>query len=248
MIEIEHVDLLQIARDLHDLPRGMERFQEYLSTILNETRDDAKYPPLSAMNPMGREHVSARLDELIALDAEAVAADAAHEAAKHFPEIDGRYQHGLVVVDDLRGGWTNRYTVDAGVRFGDSHALMKRGWLSTLLWVSEPATADGVRRAVLASVFRYLYRVGREAPRTLRQMMAQEGVVGQFAGWTPTLDADDLEYSREVLGPYLDSDDWTVCIAALFGDEAARSLGYPPLGVSANAALDLALLDAQTTP
>ncbi len=244
MIEIDPVELLQIARDLHDLPRGMGRFQAYLTTILNDARDDAKYPSLAAMNPMGREHVSARLDELLALGAEAIAADAAREAARPFPELDGHFKHGLVVVDDLHGGWTNRTTVDANLRFGDDSAMVKRGWLNTLLWVSETPTAESVRRAVLGSMFRTFYRIGRGAPRTLRQMMTQEGVVGRFAGLTPTLDADDLDYSREVLAPYLDSDDWAVSIAALYGDEAARSLGYPPLGLSPKAGLEVALADA----
>lgn len=245
MIEIEHVELLRMARDLHDLPRGMGRFQEYLTTILNDARDNPRYPPLVAMNPMGREHVAARLDELMALDAEAIAADAAREVARHFPNLDGDYKHGLVVVDDLHGGWTNRFTVDAGMRFGDGSAMLKRGWLSTMLWVSETPTAESVRRAVLASVFRSFYRFGQDAPRTLRQMLAQEGAVGRFAGLTPTLDADDLDYSREVLASYLDSDDWAVCMAALFGDQAAISLGYPPLGLSASAGLDVSLADEQ---
>jgi hypothetical protein len=51
---IEHVPLLKTQRELHDLPRGMERFEAYLKTMLNDTRDDVRYLPLLVMNPMGR--------------------------------------------------------------------------------------------------------------------------------------------------------------------------------------------------
>ena len=61
---------------------------------------------------------------------------------------------------------------------------------------------------------------------------------------TPALDADDLAYTREVLAPLLDADDKPTLVAALFGDDAARDLGYTPLGLSRNAGLALARADA----
>ena len=32
-MKLDYVPLLRIQRELHDLPRGMERFREYLRTI-----------------------------------------------------------------------------------------------------------------------------------------------------------------------------------------------------------------------
>src|SRR5215213_8032212 len=109
-MHIEHVELLKIARDLHDIPRGMERFSEYLRLITNDDQSDVRFAPLVAMNPMGREHVAERLDELLAMGAEQIAADAARDAEQRLPDAQGDYKHGLVVMDDVRGGWTNRYT------------------------------------------------------------------------------------------------------------------------------------------
>jgi hypothetical protein len=76
-MQIEHFPLLQVQRDLHELPRGMDRFHEYLRVMVNAEGDDLELAPLVMMNPMGREHVTARLDELLALGADEIATEAA---------------------------------------------------------------------------------------------------------------------------------------------------------------------------
>jgi len=79
-MDIKHIPLLQIQRDLHERPRNMARFHEYLRTIfggdVSEENDIPQLVPLIAMNPMGRTHVNDRLEQLLALGAEAIAADA----------------------------------------------------------------------------------------------------------------------------------------------------------------------------
>jgi hypothetical protein len=80
-------------------------------------------------------------------------------------------------------------------------------------------------------------------------MLAQEGHVMAAAGCTsPTLDADDIAYTREVLLPFLDADDMRTAIQCLFGDNAGRTLGFSPLGLSSCAGLALALHDATLNP
>ena len=76
-------------------------------------------------------------------------------------------------------------------------------------------------------------------------MLEQEGYAAARAGCTrPSLDADDLEYTRTVIAPHLDAHDRATVIACLFGDVAANALGYPPHGLSDRAGLVLALHDA----
>ena len=85
--------------------------------------------------------------------------------------------------------------------------------------------------------------------RTLRDMLAQEGHVLRAAGCAgPVLDAEDIAYTREVLAPFLDAGDKRTAIECLFGDEAARSLGFTPRGLSPWAGLALALHDAPPNP
>ena len=79
-MKLEFVPLLQVQRELYRIPRGRERFEEYLRMMLSEDRANVQLPPLIIVNPMAKDHVPARLDGLLALHAEGVAAQAVSEA------------------------------------------------------------------------------------------------------------------------------------------------------------------------
>ena len=251
-MQIDHIPLLQIQRELHDQPRDMARFRTYLRTIfggeVSEENDLPQLVPLIAMNPMGRAHVAERLEQLLALDAEAIAAAAVAEAqARLAAQIDtlpgytGDYKHGLVIIDDLGGAWSNRFAVEVK-RFA-AVDLNKYRWFTTGFFVSDEPSVAAIRQGVLSSIYRTLYLERHGPPRTLREMLVQEGTAALFAEIPSPLAADDLAYSRAVLQPYLDSDHYPTCMAAIFGDEAARTLGYPPLVLSAYAGIGVALAD-----
>ena len=85
-----------------------------------------------------------------------------------------------------------------------------------------------------------------ELVNTMRQRLAQEGRVMADAGCAgPTLDPDDLDYTRAVLDPLLDETDERVSMECLFGDVPCRPLGFTPRGLSPWAGLALALHDAR---
>ena len=75
---MEWMPLLRVQRDLLDLPRGQERFREYLKVVQGGPGREGL--PLSAFNPMSKPHVAELLDALLAMDAEAVGAEAMREA------------------------------------------------------------------------------------------------------------------------------------------------------------------------
>jgi hypothetical protein len=254
-MRIEYVPLLQIQRDLHGMPRNLDRFRQYLRTLTSDGKT-LDLPPLGIMNPMGKEHMTALLDGLLALDADRVAADAAAEASAELADVPGEFKFALVVVDDVMGGWTNRYATEFSLRCprGPVRATrpkpkwLKDDWLVAPVWGSEPATERAVREALLTTAHRAAYVLRHGPARTLRDMLAQEGHVMARAGCTePVLDADDLEYTREVLVPYLDADDMRTAIECLFGDAAGRTLGFTPRGLSHRAGLALALHDARVS-
>src|SRR5262245_26188204 len=114
-MQITLVRSLQAQRDLHDLPRGMERFQAYLALMTGGTKE--MLLPLSLLNPMGKEHVAATLDALLAIDAEAVAEEAVADARRRLADVPGELRVALVVVDDVGGGWTDRYLTETRHRF-----------------------------------------------------------------------------------------------------------------------------------
>jgi hypothetical protein len=247
-MNLTYVPLLQEERDLYRRPRDYKRFKAYLHMTLDFATQRVRLPTLG-MNPMAKEHVGAFLDALLALDAEAVGEQAMREAAPHLTHIPGSYRVALVVCDDVAGGWTNRYSCEYANRVcapptpGQSYI----DWLGVVLWVGDPPTAQMVREQVLTTLYRMAYIHEHGHAGTLRELMAQEGQVMARAGLThPSLDAEDLEYTRWVLEPLLDAAEMRTAVQCLFGDAAGRTLGFPPLGLSPWAGLALALHDARS--
>ena len=246
-MNLEYVPLLKVQRELYELPRGFERFREYLKTMIDPETGDLNVP-LVAMNPMGKDHLPPFLDHLLAIDADGVGSRALEEASAALAGEPGEYRACLVVSDDLKGGWTNRYTSEFSYRF-EQRAYYRRGWIAAILWTSEVYDAAAVREEVLQCVHRAAYVQCHGAAHTLGEMLAQEGHVMRASGsTTPRLEEDDLEYTRQVLADYASRTDRATVIAALFGDAAARDLGYPPLGLSPRAGLALAPFEPVSEP
>jgi hypothetical protein len=200
------------------------------------------------MNPMAREHVAECLDALLEFDADQVAEDAMHEAAKQVRDVPGSFRVAVVVYDDVKAGWTNRFAEEYAVRRslppppGQSYI----DWLACALWASETPTPAMVREEMLVTIYRagYIHRHGHA--KTVRDLLAQEGEVMAGAGCAaPTLDAEDLEYTRFVLTPLLDATDMRTAVECLFGDAGSKTLGFTPRGLSHRAGLALALHDAK---
>jgi len=244
-VKLALVPALGIQRELLDLPRGRARFDRYLAVMLEGERVRL---PLQSFNPMSKEHVADLLDHLLALDAEAVCASALAEAEGRLAGVVGDLRFCLVVVDDLKGGWTQRHFNDMGHRF-DLRADLGRGFATGFLWSSERAGAEEVREETLAAVYRAAHAAKFGAPATLRDCLAQEARALRFAeARGPLLDPEDLAYTRGVLAPHLEAKHPPVVFAALYGDGAARSVGYPPLGLSAWAGLALAREEGRREP
>lgn len=193
---------------------------------------------------MAREHMAAFLDELLAMGAMAISRQALEDAAPRWAEAPGEFKLGVVVVDDARGGWTNRFDFEYRLRFA-GEATEKRGWLSAMLWSSEAPRERAVRWAAMTAALRAAWRAQHGRPRTLAEMLRQDGAVLAAAGCTePMLDAEDLVYTREVIAPFLQAGGKRLAVECLFGDAAARSLGFEPRGLSPWVGLALALHDA----
>ncbi|MFN0055571.1 MAG: hypothetical protein ACKV0T_25775 [Planctomycetales bacterium] len=250
-MQLEYLPLLQLQRGLYRQPRGTQRFRDYLRTMIGEEGQDLRLPPLVAMNPMAREHVPELLDAYLELGADAVAENAVAQAASELIDEPSQYQVGLVVSDDLKGGWTNRYAAEYGDCFGprprpSSLDSPRLHWLGALLWSSEPPSIAAVRESILLTAFRAAYVSRQGVARTLRERLAQEGWCRMRAGCqTPVYDAEEMEYTREVLAPHLDTEDMRTSIECLYGDTAGKTLGFTPRGLSHRAGLALALHDAR---
>ena len=241
---LEYVPLLQVQRDLYTIPRGGTRFRTYLRTMIDPHTRDLRLP-LVNMNPMGKEHVPQLIDELLSLDADAVARQAVERAADVQRPAAGSFRVALVVVDDAAGGWTNRYTNDYANRF-DTRPLLARGWLAATVWTADPPSRARVREEAATVVHRAAYLLARGEALSLGEMLAQEGyAMARARCRQPVLDAEELAYTEQVLQPLLPRRDRPTVMACLYGDRAAQSLGYRPQGLGDYAGLALALHQAR---
>lgn len=244
-MNLELVPLLQLQRDLYDISDGQERFRVYLKTMLNADASDAELLPMVTMNPMGKGHIPAMLDNLLAMKAEAVAAQAIADVSDQVQDDTDRFKLGLVVADDLMGGWTNRYTSEFNHHFQVEPSL-KRKWLTVILWTSDPPSVQTVREETLTTLHRTAYIRRHGIAHTLQEMLYQEGYAMAMAGChQPSLTTDDRVYTQEVISSHLATRDYPTIMACLFGDRAAHALGYPPQGLSERAGFALALHQAQ---
>lgn len=172
-MRLDYEPLLRIRREIQGMPFGLKRFREYLRKIWNCYETDFELLPLIMANPMGKGHVTALLDALLELDAEGIAAAAAIEASAKLADVPGEFKAAIVVVDDLMGGWTNRYDYEFTLRFGkgrdpDRSRLprvaelvppkwTKHVWVTGVLWSSEPPSARSVREAILTAAYRVAF-------------------------------------------------------------------------------------------
>lgn len=243
-MRITYLPVLRTLRELYVQPRDMERFRRYLAALTGGTDDIVL--PIVVANPMAREDAVTRIDELLALGAEEIGVEAAADASRRLVAsvpLEVEVKASLVLVDDVGGGWTNRYTTEASVRFPGRGALT-RPFASGLVWTSESPTSEDIRRQVLSAIYRVAYQQRHGLPTTLRAMLDQEGLAGVFAGATPNLASEVLAEARRVISRVGDDPGYPTAFACLYGDEVAEQLGYRPLGLPARAGFTVALADA----
>ncbi|MDX2005354.1 MAG: hypothetical protein SFU83_08770 [Meiothermus sp.] len=241
-IMLEYVPLLHHLEALYRMPRDMARFKTYIGSILNAQGDDVEIPPLVVANPMAREHALEYVQKLLELGAEEVAARATEAAARRLPPTGLKVS--LMVLDDARGGWTSRHTTVGSLWSLEGRALARwkrSAWVTVPCWTSEPPSPEQIRRETLRVLHQSVWAMHRPLPKDLRTILEFEGQAMRFAETEQWMEAEELEYTWAVIEPLSAAADHPTLSAALYGDPVAYSLGYPPLGLSKNAGLALAL-------
>jgi hypothetical protein len=241
-MNVSYLPVLQVLRDLYAQPRDMRRFREYIAQLTGGGEDVVL--PIGVANPMAREQALARVEELLAMGAEEIGAAAADEAAQRLTDVQTvQIKASIVVADDVGGGWTNRYTTEAMVRFPGRGAL-KRPFATALVWTSERFSAELLRQEVLAAIYRVAFQQRCGLPGSLGERMQQEGLAARFAGTAATLPSSELERARAIIAALGEDPPYPAVFAALYGDAAAEELGYRPLGLPPRAGFEVAVAQA----
>lgn len=218
--------VIDVMLDLYSKPRGYERFREYLQLLQGDTRGDMVLP-IGSYNPMAKEHVAERLQELKQLDAEAIMADVVSSFSLA-GETKEDFKLVLNLADDLKGGWTNRFSTDYQTKF-QAQALAKRGFCVPVFWTSEEYTAELVAQRTKEYVARTIWLQQNGKPLTLAEHIAQERFVAKHVPPTDSIPDPMLVsfYEQHKL-----SSEYSLIFNFMYGDDASLQLGYPVYGIA----------------
>lgn len=236
-MRIDYVPTLPELKRLYEMPRDPSRFRAYLRTMIDETGEELGFAPLVLANPMARDHVRELVDRYLEMDADSIALQTIESLLPEFSNYDERFEASLVIVDDARGGWTNRYTTEIYLRrIADPRSLTEkrraRFWITGVLWSSEPANEAIVRIAMKSALLRLLFVFENGPARTVSELIRQERAVMSRSGQTrDPLGSDDDAWTRQILADRADEDDLANLVTCLFGDSAAESMGFEKLGL-----------------
>lgn len=245
-MRFEFVPTLETQRQLYSRPRDMQRFQWYMQQMMGPNGADVLLP-ITLVNPMGKEHCLETIEWLIEIGAEEAVKDGIAVAESKLESVAGGARVSLNLLDDLHGGWTERYSAEAGLRFGfllTQKANRRRRFIIVPAWSSERPTSDFIYAETLAACYRQAWRDMRGLPRTLAELVEQEGAAMIFASIEPLsipLSDEELAAVTALYDEHHASNRYPVQFAFFFGDEASETCGIPPLGAPLWGGLDFAL-------
>jgi hypothetical protein len=230
-MRFEPLPLLDLMIEYYCLPRGFERFQEYIRLLTGDSKDDMQIP-IVAFNPMGKEHVLDKLKELKLIDAEKIIFDCISEINPEIIEQNTNriFRVALTLADDLKGGWTNRYTTDYQTKFKNS-AFLKRNFCTVMFWTSDEITVDLVNKRTKEFLYRTIYQLEHSKPETLEEHIRQEAYVNHKADPYTGAKVEDLDYYKLTYELNYNTMDYPFIFNFLYGDNAAADLGYAPIGI-----------------
>jgi len=176
---------------------------------------------------MAGPHALETVEQLLAVNAETVALEAATEAAALCGYSDSIT---LAVVLCAPGLWTDRLATEIQHR---TVGRPPRGFGLVLHWTREAPTAEQIRREAIAEVVRVMTIALRLHHESVISVLHREGLAyalgGNPYGAVTAADERAVRDAVDVLGSSEQIGDMT---AVLYGDAAAAALGWAPAGVA----------------
>jgi len=232
-MQFQLLPTLDIMLELYQKPRDFDRFKNYLRLLQGDTQHDVELP-ITGFNPMAKEHLIPKLRELKTLKAEELAQNLLLELNKKLQNVENElvFKVSLNLSDDVKGGWTNRFTSDFDNKF-KLNAWIKRAFCTPIFWTSEEFTEKMVQERILSYCYRTLYRIlnPHYKPITLAEHLAQEIFVCENVkiNAKPLLNLAEMErfYKK-----YQKSEDFHLIFNFFYGDAASEQLGFKTFGIS----------------
>ena len=183
---------------------------------------------LAVFNPMAGDAAAAAVHALIGLQAEDIAAATASDM---LALCDWHAPVTLAVVVATPGMWTDRLATEVRHR---THADRRDAHGEILLWADDPPSVEAIARESIAEAVRTMWTSLHGATRSLHAVLAREGLAYALAGTAPPQQPNSLVVA-EALGVLGDTEALGDIVAVLYGDGAAVTLGYTPLGLAERA-------------
>lgn len=223
--------VLDTMIDLYEKPRTVERFQEYIKMLQGDTKGDLAFP-ISGFNPMAKEHVLDHLRELKRFGAEQIMEDALADVNKKFGDrfSNRKIKVALNVSDDLKGGWTNRYTSDYDSKF-KMNGLISRDFCTPVFWTSEKIIPEDLKERTLEYVFRTIHWLTYPRPVTLKEHVLQEIYVSRHTEAKIEEDSGDFSKMHHFYIQHENATDHSIIFNFFYGDKGSLSLGFPTYGL-----------------
>ena len=229
-MSLELVPILERMKELYVQPLNFSRFKEYLASLQGDSKDDLQLP-IQGFNPMAKEHILEKIEELQLLDAENLMAETLAQMKVELPE-EASIKVVLNLADDHLGGWTNRFSTDYESKF-KLNALVTRGFATPYFWSSEEYSTELIHERTLESVYRTVYWMQHPRPHTLAEYVGQEIYVArQMLGKRVPRAKDGFEEMKAYLQEHGQEEAYPRVFNFFYGDEASASLGFAKYGVA----------------
>lgn len=229
-MKFEIVPILDTLLTIYSKPISLDRFHEYISTLKGSTKSDLEIP-ITGFNPMAKQHVIDKIQELKSLNAEMI--------IQHFLETFNQKQTNhhktfkifINVADDVQGGWTNHYTTDFDSKF-KINALITRAFCTPYFWTSETYSKELIQQRIKEYMFRTIFWEKEGKLNTLEDHINQERYVAKMMNYT--LKQDNLSDFESLNAFYIKnkySTDYNLIFNFMYGDQVCETLSYPTHGI-----------------
>jgi hypothetical protein len=175
--------------------------------------------PVSGYNPMTAQPVLDTIDALMGVGAE----DCLEEVANRTAEALGYEQDDVMYVTVAAPGmWTDRLATEV------EHRFVAKQPEGVLLWVDAQIEASVLSAEFVAQTLRLIHHRRYGPPSTLADAFRQEGLAGALGGAVGRAHPE----AAEVLRVLADNSTLAIQVAFFYGDEAASTMGFTPLGLT----------------
>ncbi len=231
-MKFELLPVTDIMLELYKMSLSKERFEAYLKMLRGDTKDDMAIP-IGGFNPMAKEHAIQKLTELKKLNAEEIIQNTLSELNNRlYEEINPAiFKVALNLSDDLKGGWTNRYTHDYDSKF-KINALVTRNFCVPVFWTSEEFTEELIAERTAQYVYRTVYWLTNPKPKTLKEHIEQEKFVAKNVVRKKPAANIDMQTLNTFYKKHEDTTEYHPIFNFLYGDAASMSLEFSAYGIN----------------